>query len=109
MGGGRYVVWGVGGFSSVKVFGGQKGFRNLGGDNIACRMRMVGGSTLALVIVLSMLFASCHCRPFSSALCAAATLSCAAWRAIVCVVLMFMVIVINVIVVIVGTIVVVHV
>ena len=35
----------------VEAFRGQKGFRNMGGSNIACRV--VGGFTLALVIVLS--------------------------------------------------------
>ena len=103
------VVCRVVGVFFVVVNVGQKGgFPNMGGSSIACRS--VGGSTLALVIVLGKPFAGCHSRPLSSALCAATTLSCAARPsiAIVCVVLM-VVVVINVIVIIVSIIVVVHV
>ena len=101
----------VGGFFCCGKCGAEGGFSKHGGTSIACRN--VGGCTLALVIVLGKPLAGCHSRPFSSALCAATTLSCAARPsiAIVCVVLMVVVVVvsISVIVIIVSINVIVHV
>ena len=52
MWGGWWEVVGGGGILVfVKAFRGQNGFRNMGGSNIVCRV--LGGFTLALVIVLS--------------------------------------------------------